>query len=186
MAGTVGDTHIAAGAVDGGNLGEIADGSVTADDLGTDSVNADELNATGVEAELEAVLDLDQLQGSVTDSQVPNTITIDLATTATTANAGDSATSFFASGTIEAARLPSNGKIGSFGATFDGGGSALVAGTAYVTVPFACTISAINILVDTGTATFSVWRLATGTAIPTVANTISTAGIAISSGTALL
>jgi hypothetical protein len=83
---------------------DVADGTLTASDLGTDSVSADELNATGVEAELEAVLDLDQLQGAVTDGQVPNTITIDLATTATTANAGDSATAFFSSGQIERAR----------------------------------------------------------------------------------
>lgn len=50
-----------------------------------------------------------QIGGSVTDAQVPNTITIDLATLATTAdtaNAGDSATAFFSSGTVEAARLP--------------------------------------------------------------------------------
>jgi hypothetical protein len=49
------------------------------------------------------------ISGSVTDAQVPNTITVDLATlatTATTANAGDSATAFFSAGTIEAARLP--------------------------------------------------------------------------------
>ncbi|HKO43317.1 MAG TPA: hypothetical protein VJU84_08505 [Pyrinomonadaceae bacterium] len=46
------------------------------------------------------------ISGSVTDAQVPNTITVDLATTASTANAGDSATAFFSSGTIEAVRLP--------------------------------------------------------------------------------
>lgn len=84
--------------IDGGDL---ASGTVTAVQLGTDSVSADELNATGVEAELEAVLDLESLQGAVTDGQVPNTITIDLATTATTATAGDSATAFFSAGTIE-------------------------------------------------------------------------------------
>lgn len=43
--------------------------------------------------------------GAFTDGQVPNTITIDLATTATTANAGDTATAFFSVGTIEDARL---------------------------------------------------------------------------------
>lgn len=48
------------------------------------------------------------LTGSATDAQIPNTITIDLATVATTANAGDSATSFFPSGTIEDARLPTS------------------------------------------------------------------------------
>lgn len=48
------------------------------------------------------------LTGSATDAQIPNNITVDLATTATTANAGDSATSFFPSGTIEDARLPTS------------------------------------------------------------------------------
>lgn len=73
-------------------------------DAGT--VSANELDEAGVEAGLEAVMDLQDLQGAVTDGQVPNTITVDLATVATTANAGDSATSFFPSGTIEKARLP--------------------------------------------------------------------------------
>lgn len=127
--GTIADTQIAAGAVDGGNLGEIADGSVTADDLGADSVSASELDATGVESELEsaldiagdvtgtglaavdldeaaveseleAVLDLDQLQGAVTDSQVPNTITVSLAAAATAlaANGGNCSGNNFALG----------------------------------------------------------------------------------------
>jgi len=42
--------------------------------------------------------------GTLADADIPNTITIDLATlatTATTANAGDSATAFFSAGTIE-------------------------------------------------------------------------------------
>jgi hypothetical protein len=46
---------------------------------------------------------------ALADADIPNTITVDLATlatTATTANAGDSATAFFPSGTIEVARLP--------------------------------------------------------------------------------
>lgn len=47
------------------------------------------------------------LSGSATDAQIPNNITIDLATVATTANAGDSATAFFSTGQIEVARLGS-------------------------------------------------------------------------------
>jgi hypothetical protein len=95
LSGTVADAQIAAGAVDGGNGGEIADGSITADDLGADSVSSSELNATGVEAELEAELDLSDLQGAVTDAQVPNNITVTLAATATAlaANPADCATS---------------------------------------------------------------------------------------------
>jgi hypothetical protein len=45
--------------------------------LNTDSVSANELDAAGVEAELEAVLDLQDLQGAVIDAQVPNSITLD-------------------------------------------------------------------------------------------------------------
>jgi hypothetical protein len=69
---------------------QIVDGTLTADDLGADSVSASELNAAGVASELEAAMALQNISGAVTDGQVPNTITVDLATlatTATTANA---------------------------------------------------------------------------------------------------
>jgi hypothetical protein len=46
-----------------------------------------------------------QLAGTVSDSQIPNNITIDLSTQATTALTGDSATGFFSAGLIEPARL---------------------------------------------------------------------------------
>lgn len=80
-----------------------------------------------------------------------------------------------------------NSQIRSIGGGFDGGGVALIPGTVtYFTVPFACTIAAWNATVDTGTITFDVWKIATGTAIPTVANTITASALpAISSGTAL-
>jgi collagen type VII alpha len=70
----------------------------------------------------------------------------------------------------------------------DPGGTALTAAsttTAYVTVPFACTISAYNLLVDAGTITVKFWKVATGTAIPTSANSINTSGVSISTGTAI-
>lgn len=77
--------------------------------------------------------------------------------------------------------------VHSIGATMDGGGSAMTSGkTVYFTVPYACTIRAWNITVDTGTVTFDVWKIASGTAIPTIANTITAAALpAISSGTAV-
>jgi hypothetical protein len=80
-----------------------------------------------------------------------------------------------------------NQSIRSIGGGFDGGGSALSSGAVtYFTVPFACTIAAWNITVDTGTITFDVWKVASGTAIPTVANTITASALpAISSGTAV-
>jgi hypothetical protein len=68
------------------------------------------------------------------------------------------------------------------------GGTALTSGansTEYVTVPFACTIAGVDILADAGTATFKFWKIATGTAIPTSSNSISTSGISLSTGTAL-
>lgn len=70
----------------------------------------------------------------------------------------------------------------------DPAGSALSAAsttTDYITVPFACTITGYNLLVDAGTITVKFWKVATGTAIPTSGNSISTSGVAISSGTAI-
>lgn len=55
----------------------------------------------------------------------------------------------------------------------------------YFTCPYAGTISAWNIVVDAGTATIKVWKIATGTAKPTAANSINTSGVAISTGTAI-
>ena len=88
-----------------------------------------------------------------------------------------------------ASQIPSSirtrGLVFSYG---DPGGSAITAGstaTDYMTVPFACTISAYNILVDAGTVTIKFWKVATGTAIPTSGNSISTSGVSISSGTAI-
>jgi hypothetical protein len=79
--------------------------------------------------------------------------------------------------------------VRAIGAGFDGAGSALTAGstaTTYFTVPYGCTIQAWNITVDTGTISFDVWKIASGTAIPTVSNSILSGGfLSISSGTAL-
>jgi hypothetical protein len=57
--------------------------------------------------------------------------------------------------------------------------------TDYLTIPFGCTIQAYNLVIDTGTITVKFWDVATGTAIPTSANSISTSGVGISSGTAI-
>jgi hypothetical protein len=92
--------------------------------------------------------------------------------------------------TLKCSGVPStNSTVRSIGAGFDGGGSALTSGstsTTYFTVPFACTLTGYNITADTGTVSFDVWKVATGTAIPTVGNSILTGGfLALSSGTAL-
>jgi hypothetical protein len=80
-------------------------------------------------------------------------------------------------------------KTRSFGTTF-GDTSAIGALTSgsivYFTVPYACTIAAWDISVDAGTVTFDIWKIATGTAIPTVSNTITaSAKPALSTGTSL-
>lgn len=70
----------------------------------------------------------------------------------------------------------------------DPGGDALVAGatvTSYATVPFACTLTAWNLLVDAGTVTVKFWKVATGIAIPTSSNSINTNGVSIATGTAV-
>jgi hypothetical protein len=57
--------------------------------------------------------------------------------------------------------------------------------TAYINVPTGGTISVWTIIVDTGTCTLKLWKVATGTAIPTAANSINTNGLAITTGTVL-
>jgi len=72
--------------------------------------------------------------------------------------------------------------------TFDGGGSALSAGkVVYLRAPFACTIVSWSIASTTAeTDTVALWRVATGgTALPTSSNSISTAGVSLTSGTAI-
>jgi hypothetical protein len=83
--------------------------------------------------------------------------------------------------------LPATSNIRSIGCGMGSPtGSALTTSeTCYVVSPYACTIAGYNILVDAGTATIKTWRKATGTAIPTVSDSISTSGVAISTGTAL-
>lgn len=95
--------------------------------------------------------------------------------------AGELLQSINADGTVNCAAV-----VRAIGYTFDGGSSALDSGvTKYLTVPFACTISAWNLTVDAGTATVKIWKTGTGTNIPAVANSISSNGLSISSGTAI-
>jgi hypothetical protein len=77
------------------------------------------------------------------------------------------------------------GRVFSIGFGADGGGVALSTGAlkATRTAPVGYTITGWNISVDTGTATVKFWKIAAGTAIPTIANVINTSGVAVSSGT---
>ncbi len=71
------------------------------------------------------------------------------------------------------------------GFTADGAGSALTTGKrkGFSTCPIKGTITGWSIGLDAGTATVKVWKIATGTAVPTIANVINTSGVAISTGT---
>lgn len=55
--------------------------------------------------------------------------------------------------------------------------------TDYITVPYACTLNAWNLLVDAGTVTVKFWKIATGTSIPSSGNSINTSGVSVSTGT---
>ncbi len=90
-------------------------------------------------------------------------------------------------GTLPTAQLGTNILIQNVGVVLDNNGSALTTGQkGYITCPFAGTITAWNITADTGTCTFDVWKIATGTAVPTVSNTITaSAKPALATGTAI-
>ena len=101
------------------------------------------------------------------------------ATTGTLITTGDS-------GTVTPTMMSTNAKTSQITAIFDGGGSAVTSGsTVYIPCTFGASIVAYTIMVDTGTCTVKTWKVATGTAIPTVANSISTSGVSISTGTAI-
>jgi hypothetical protein len=54
------------------------------------------------------------------------------------------------------------------------------------TIPFACSIIGWSIQLgqnDSGTITIEVWKIAAGTAIPTIANLINTSGVSLTTGT---
>lgn len=54
----------------------------------------------------------------------------------------------------------------------------------FAVMSYAGTLVAYSAVVDTGTITFKVWKIASGTAKPTAANSINTSGVGVSSGTA--
>jgi hypothetical protein len=77
------------------------------------------------------------------------------------------------------------GRTFSIGFSKDGGGSTLSPSTlsTAITVPYAATITGYSLSADTGTFTVKFWKIANGTAIPTISNVINTSGLSLSSGT---
>jgi hypothetical protein len=78
--------------------------------------------------------------------------------------------------------MPSSVRQRGFQVVF--GGSDLAPGSVvYVTMPFACIASGYVVAADpAGTATIKLWKVPNGTALPTSANAISTAGFALTAG----
>jgi len=118
----------------------------------------------------------------MTAGQVP------VAATATTITSSVAASTTVNGATCALGSTCNSGHHGiSFSIGIPGGTALTVASTTtdYITVPFACTINAYNLAIDAGTITVKFWKVATGTAIPTSANSINTSGVSISSGTAI-
>lgn len=88
---------------------------------------------------------------------------------------GDSATSYFSTGTLETARLNTPIPVSSFGITIDGGGSAITTGVkGFISVPYACTINSWDIFADqSGSIVIDVWKDTYANFPPTVADTIA-------------
>lgn len=123
---------------------------------------------------------------AITYEAVPNAALANSAVTIT-AGTGLSSGGSVSLGSSITPAVSLNTRSRAVGAGFDGSGSALTSGkVVYFSVPFACTISAWDIAVDAGTITFDVWKISTGTAIPTVTNTITASALpALSTGTNL-
>lgn len=150
-------------------------------------------------ASIATVLTIGNLATVSNDTNTASSSTIDLTgivylqltVTTSTGNAGNSITEDHSSLEPASAIGPTGatGPAGTppFGVAFGStaaGASVLIADTAYLQVASACTISSWTITVNAGTATFDVWKVANGTAIPTSANTITASALpAIASGT---
>ena len=87
----------------------------------------------------------------------------------------ENASHVISSSAIAAADIPSGLRARGVGMSFNGGGSAIALNSiSYIAaVPFAGTISAWDLCVDTGTATVDVFKIATGTGLPTASITAS-------------
>jgi hypothetical protein len=56
----------------------------------------------------------------------------------------------------------------------------------FVVFPAAGTITGWSMVADAGTATVKVWKVASGTAAPSIADNINTSGVSLSTGTAII
>ena len=125
------------------------------------------------------------LTGNVTGNVTGNADTATaLAANGANCSAGQYPLGVNASGAVEDCTAVTASVKKVYGASFHNHGSALSTATSIpFSIPTSCTAAAWKISVDAGTATVKFWKIATGTAIPTVSDSINTSGIAISTGT---
>jgi hypothetical protein len=82
--------------------------------------------------------------------------------------------------------VPIHTLVGGFTAHFSRGGAAIQTNDVILTpwtCPYSGTITGYSISTNTGTCTLKTWKKANGTAIPTIADVISTSGVSLSTGT---
>lgn len=90
--------------------------------------------------------------------------------------------------TISATTYQNLGINGIIGGSFDGGGSVITVGSkVYIICPFAGTITGWNIVSNgvSPTCTIDIWKIPTGTSLPTVLNTITGIKPALTTGNAI-
>jgi hypothetical protein len=102
---------------------------------------------------------------------------------------GTTPTTWTNGSTLEAignASLHAKNLVGGFTAHFSRGGAAIQTNDTIITpwtCPYSGTITGYSISADSGTCTLKTWKKANGTAIPTIADVISTSGVSLSTGT---
>ncbi len=128
----------------------------------------------------------DITSATITGTQIASSVALAGSPTTTTQSADDNSTKIATTAYVD--RMKSHALSFSIGDPTNSSALTTSSVSQTLTVPFACTISAYNLAFspgDTGTITVKFWKVATGTAIPTISNVINTSGVGIASGTAI-
>ncbi len=141
---------------------------------------------TGADPSYSAIVASDITNATITGTQIVSSIALAGSPTTTTQSADDNSTKISTTAYVD--RMKARGLSFSIGDPTNSSALTTSSVSQTLTVPFACTISAYNLAFspgDTGTITVKFWKVATGTAIPTISNVINTSGVSIASGTAI-
>ncbi len=105
--------------------------------------------------------------------------------TTQTTKSGADGTLFMINKITTGVSAPVNAKVRTIGFSATGTPTTGQQGS-YVVFPVAATITGYKIVANAGTCTIKTWKIASGTSAPTIANVISTSGVSLSSGTAII